>query len=1424
MSRIGGVLGRIAERGSLALGFIIRGILFSLFLTSCEVQKIHVSLGTNDVSPPLRSVLDYEAIAGIENITLTWINPPLPPPLMDIIVDWRMNGSGTEVGNVSSDKPHRDILGEINTSTYAINHLVIKNLAANVPINITLTPMLSDGVTGIPVSVIATPYEASFVYSILEGPKSIILSWRNPSFWPALTDIRIDWRNRSSTQPIGSVSRLQSHENVLGAINISHQAANSLAWHKLEPYVPLNITLTPLFVNGTDLSVYLVATPQGPLPPLSNILAEGGYENITVRWMNPRFSPVIKDIRMSWWNQSSGTLLGTSTSARPHPIVKGDISLNSEATNSIALTSLIAYIPIAITLTPLFANGAGPPINITVTPQGPLPPLSNISAEGGYENVTLRWINPHSPPAITDVKVVWRERSRKLLSDRTFDHVLGNISTGYGAANSITLGSLAAYVPLTITVTPFFANGARGSLVVLNVTPHGPLPQLAAVSVASGYENVTVSWLNPSPAPELVDVRIGWRDASSERLLGNASRLELHRDALGVINISHQAANSLILRGLEPYVSLNITLTPMFVNGVGPPIHIMATPQGPLPLLRIYSAEGGYENVTLRWINPRYAPEITEILITWRIRSALDPLGTTSSLNSPRDVLGGIKLSPNAVNSITLSSLTAYVPLTITLTLLYANNVGSATVEMDVTPHGPLPRLRAYAARAGHNNITVRWTNPDSLPPLENIILEWRMQAMEESIGTSDIANPHPVVFGEINGSYGAVNEITITDLAVHRPVHIMLTPIFANGTRGSAVYLSSTPIFTCTNDKDCDDDGVRDAADIDKDGDGLIELWTAEMFNNIRFQLNGSGYRSDGMIMTNQTGCGNGVEELSCRGYELMDDISLADYADGRWLPLGTEEDPFRAVLDGNGYVISDLVINRSLANPLSKNLGIFGYANMSYLTNMALTNISIDGVGIAIGGLVGEAHNSMVERVNATDIYIATSSASYRGGLIGHLVDSNLSHTSVTQAILGTELSGSSLGGLVGCTMGYVNILSSYASADIQGSQNIGGLVGVYSPRVDTFYRSIGELNIISSGTDEIFIKGWSRLGGLLGDAQGSVNILSSFTNRAIIVGEVTSIGGLVGQAVEITIIASYSRYDLLVGNVNLGGLVGGIVGDANIISSYARGGAIAGFSTIGGLTGYGDTFMANSFSATSIFSPEPLSSRVDGLTYRGAMPSEVIIRQSYYDNSLASLPPSADQIGLSTEQLQSSDNQLYVLPWHSIDERLLSESYGSNFDSALAIWCDNSADYRIDAKERRPDNLIWDYGNNNQYPALRCAAGGIKEQRRDLPVGVSHFNASVAGDGIINLSWQNPNHLLEDLIIVWSQAGILSGNYRLSELEHSFQANLTANGWNNITVSDRAVGMYADTLFTLIPIYADGRRGIANYSYYAKPLDRR
>ena len=354
---------------------------------------------------------------------------------------------------------------------------------------------------------------------------------------------------------------------------------------------------------------------------------------------------------------------------------------------------------------------------------------------------------------------------------------------------------------------------------------------------------------------------------------------------------------------------------------------------------------------------------------------------------------------------------------------------------------------------------------------------------------------------------------------------------------------LSNSDGATCSLLADCDGDSVIDGMDIDADGDGLIEIGTHEELNAIRYALNGNGSRSAANAALDTTGCG-GDGGTTCSGYELVADISLANYRAGKgWQPLGHDTDDatsdcqgaaFDGTFEGNGWTISDLNISR-----LDEDcVGLFGRVTAnSEIRNLTLRAERVIGRA-SVGGLVGDGRSARI--VSSSVVVGEIRGSNSAAGLVGNGQSARIHSSSVVVAEIkgsGNLLSLSSdrqLGGLVGWgTLAQIHS-SSVVVGQVSGIGRIGGLVGNgNSVHIYSSLAVIGEVN----GSDQI--------GGLVGDGN-SVHIYSS----SVVVGEVSGnddVGGLAG------IFNSDSRvaYSYVVSGSNTKMLAGG--GSGTGVASY-------------------------------------------------------------------------------------------------------------------------------------------------------------------------------------------------------------------------------------------------------------------------------
>ena len=305
-------------------------------------------------------------------------------------------------------------------------------------------------------------------------------------------------------------------------------------------------------------------------------------------------------------------------------------------------------------------------------------------------------------------------------------------------------------------------------------------------------------------------------------------------------------------------------------------------------------------------------------------------------------------------------------------------------------------------------------------------------------------------------------------------------------------------------------DSSIFGETDYDTDDDGLIEIADAHQLNAIRWDLDGDGTvaaRNQATYSAAFPGRlqGMGCPESGCKGYEIgtgadgeaavVIDLDVVPFNTGTgWDPIGPyisvyEPYGFGAILEGNGNVIDNLFINKTLHN--SGNLALFDTINSKgKVRNLGLTNVSVTGssrtanpVHIKAGALAGRNAGLVRNSYSTGTVSVNGATDTVAGGLVAYnrLGIIHTSHSSVTVTasnILGSFLSA---GGLVGYSW-HAQVAASYATGTVTATNGspwrggIGGLMG----------RNLGSSIRASYSTGVVTLPSTSRVpaGGLVGE----------------------------------------------------------------------------------------------------------------------------------------------------------------------------------------------------------------------------------------------------------------------------------------------------------------------------------------------------
>ena len=479
-------------------------------------------------------------------------------------------------------------------------------------------------------------------------------------------------------------------------------------------------------------------------------------------------------------------------------------------------------------------------------------------------------------------------------------------------------------------------------------------------------------------------------------------------------------------------------------------------------------------------------------------------------------------------------------------------------------------------------------------------------------------------------------------------------------------------------SETDTDGDSFVDSVDIDDDGDGLIEILTAEEFNAIRYNLAGTNLTMTGGGAGDATGCGGQIGITSCSGYELNNDINLAQHSD--WQPIGNclsdlscpDNIAFGAKFEGNGHIISNIRINLTAD---AYGVGLFGSTtDKASFNNLTLHNVSIHSSegGAGLGGLVGSGADTNFTSITIEDLNINVDRVDGLGGLVGAISGAVISSALVKNGtIIGT---GENTGGLVGTGDNVEIVLSSVNADTIKSSRgsNIGGLVGVGTDIIITS----------SFASVDARIEGAENVGGLVGSGVNAKVYSSSVVAENI--KAIRSIaGGLIGEGDHALIIySSLAAVESITAAENVGGLLGHALG-GDIISSLAL---VKSLSTDGAHIG-------------------AIAGTYSGIAYLHT------IEDSYWLNSTQFSPrPPNDNSRLNTGK--------------NLRDLRTPTSFAGIYANWGTAWCDpNTGEFSNNPADRLAvagggdAYRVWDLGGAMQYPAIRCLGATIplSEQRR-------------------------------------------------------------------------------------------------------------
>ena len=308
----------------------------------------------------------------------------------------------------------------------------------------------------------------------------------------------------------------------------------------------------------------------------------------------------------------------------------------------------------------------------------------------------------------------------------------------------------------------------------------------------------------------------------------------------------------------------------------------------------------------------------------------------------------------------------------------------------------------------------------------------------------------------------------------------------------------------------------------------------------------------------------GNDVAYPLSGDYEITQNIDAsgtATWNGGEGFEPIAGHDPFTGTLDGKGYSIDGLVINR----PSDSYIGLIDEFTGTII-DLHLTNVDIHGDD-TVGSLVSEMSGGTIFGCSASGT--VHSAWGDTGGLVSWCWDGTIEDSYSTCSV--TSDNGNLVGGFAGDIGDAAIVRKCYSTGDVIAAwSEVGGFIGrVYGDGSTTIEQCYAAGNVTSD-------TGSADVGGFVGRIDECI-ISKCYASGDVSAAIGVYVGGFIGESYLDTISDCYA-----IGSVSGDESVGGFVGepcDDTITNCYSTG-AVSGNVNVGG-------FIGNEYTAGGIYS---------------------------------------------------------------------------------------------------------------------------------------------------------------------------------------------------------------------------------------------
>jgi len=221
------------------------------------------------------------------------------------------------------------------------------------------------------------------------------------------------------------------------------------------------------------------------------------------------------------------------------------------------------------------------------------------------------------------------------------------------------------------------------------------------------------------------------------------------------------------------------------------------------------------------------------------------------------------------------------------------------------------------------------------------------------------------------------------------------------------------------------------------------------------KFSLKGEGTESNPYIISNIKDWREAT--LKVKGgyyFKITNDL---DFEDEKFYMLGTVNNPFDGILDGNDKTIKNVNIS-------GYNSGIIGYLNAGTIKNLNIENSTSTAALNYAGMLVGYNNGGTIIGINVNDI--ETKGNNHIGGLVGYNKSGSITGININDInVSGKE----NVGGVVGSFYsGTINEVALHNGNIIGSAKYVGGIIGINNSNGNKISNVLVNANV--TGTSNV------------------------------------------------------------------------------------------------------------------------------------------------------------------------------------------------------------------------------------------------------------------------------------------------------------------------------------------------------------------